>query len=234
LLAGFAIALGLSGCGSSSSETTSNYSTAVSTAPLAASNACPNGGQTISTGIDKNGNGILDADEVTNTYPICNGAPGAQGAPGTVSTDAPCALVVTVDGLEGSGLVLQNNGLDDLTVSANGRYAFATTPAAGDSYDVTIKWQPSAGGRGNLTACGIQAGTGTVASTVTEVAVTCASYLLFPATDAAHGDELWITEGTNAGTHLVKDIYEGTSSSNVSISVSVPAAPLFMKGQAEC
>jgi ELWxxDGT repeat protein len=34
--------------------------------------------------------------------------------------------------------------------------------------------------------------------------------LLFPATDAAHGRELWISDGTAAGTHLVRDLIPGS------------------------
>ena len=36
--------------------------------------------------------------------------------------------------------------------------------------------------------------------------------LLFDASDATHGDELWVTDGTVAGTNLVKDIHPGTGS----------------------
>ncbi|MFN0016519.1 MAG: ELWxxDGT repeat protein [Saprospiraceae bacterium] len=35
--------------------------------------------------------------------------------------------------------------------------------------------------------------------------------LLFVANDGVHGDELWITDGTEAGTKLVRDIYPGSS-----------------------
>lgn len=38
----------------------------------------------------------------------------------------------------------------------------------------------------------------------------------FAASDAQHGEELWVTDGTKEGTHLVKDICEGTSSSTPS------------------
>jgi len=46
---------------------------------------CANGGQQITSGVDKNGNGVLDADadEVTATTYICNGATGAAGAAGS-------------------------------------------------------------------------------------------------------------------------------------------------------
>ncbi len=48
----------------------------------------------------------------------------------------------TVSGLTGSGLVLLNNGGDELTISANGRYVFAAPIASGAQYDVTVKTQP--------------------------------------------------------------------------------------------
>src|SRR5204862_4380627 len=38
--------------------------------------------------------------------------------------------------------------------------------------------------------------------------------LYFTATDTAHGKEFWKTDGTADGTHLVKDVFHGTVSSN--------------------
>ena len=49
----------------------------------------------------------------------------------------------TVTGLGGSGLVLQNNGGDDLSVTANGTFAFATPISSGSAYAVTVKTQPT-------------------------------------------------------------------------------------------
>ena len=43
---------------------------------------CPNGGQKIETGIDKNENGVLDPSEIVSTSYVCNGDAGAPGAPG--------------------------------------------------------------------------------------------------------------------------------------------------------
>lgn len=37
----------------------------------------------------------------------------------------------------------------------------------------------------------------------------------FEATDSEHGGELWVTDGTPAGTKMVKDINPGMSTSNV-------------------
>jgi ELWxxDGT repeat protein len=40
--------------------------------------------------------------------------------------------------------------------------------------------------------------------------------LLFIANDGIHGKEMWITDGTQAGTHIVKDITPGSLSSYLS------------------
>ena len=49
----------------------------------------------------------------------------------------------TVSGLAGSGLVLQNNGGDDLAISADGSFTFATPLVDGSSYEVTVLTQPT-------------------------------------------------------------------------------------------
>ncbi len=48
-----------------------------------------------------------------------------------------------VTGLIGSGLVLQNNGADDLVIDDNGGFTFLTPLMDGDSYDITILDQPA-------------------------------------------------------------------------------------------
>ena len=64
----------------------------------------------------------------------------------------------TVTGLMGSGLVLQNNGGDDLLVTAAGVFAFSTGLATGVSYVVTVSTQPSAPPQ----KCVVTNGSGTV------------------------------------------------------------------------
>ena len=48
----------------------------------------------------------------------------------------------TVSGLSGT-VVLQDNGGDDLSVSASGAFTFATALAAGSAYNVTVKTNPA-------------------------------------------------------------------------------------------
>jgi uncharacterized delta-60 repeat protein len=75
----------------------------------------------------------------------------------------------TVDGLQGSGLVLQNFG-SELPVSGNGSFTFPATLAAGQPYDVGVKTQP----HGPAQVCTVQNGRGKVGiANVTGIAVHC-------------------------------------------------------------
>ncbi|WP_405238013.1 hypothetical protein [Lentisalinibacter orientalis] len=75
----------------------------------------------------------------------------------------------TVSGLAGSGLTLRNNGGDDLAVSANGSFAFATEIDSGDTYSVTVATQPASPDQ----TCTVTNGSGTATADVTDVAVAC-------------------------------------------------------------
>jgi hypothetical protein len=75
-----------------------------------------------------------------------------------------------VTGLTGSGLVLQNNGGDDLSITGNGDFTFFTLLARGTTYSVTVKTQPS----GPAQKCTVARGWGSVpAGGVSDVLVTC-------------------------------------------------------------
>lgn len=79
-----------SACGgggsSGGSEILGNPSVAANSAPYTGG-LCPDGGITVETGIDDNGNGVLDTSEVDDTQIVCNGADGATGATGTDGVD---------------------------------------------------------------------------------------------------------------------------------------------------
>jgi hypothetical protein len=76
----------------------------------------------------------------------------------------------TVSGPTGT-VVLRDNGADDLSVSADGAFTFATKVADGAGYSVTVKTQPS------IQTCIASSNTGTVAgANLTNVSVVCASW----------------------------------------------------------
>lgn len=76
----------------------------------------------------------------------------------------------TVSGLEGQGLVLENNGANDLAINAVGGFAFGGSATAGTPYAVTVRNQPSI----PTQHCDVANGTGTMPSAnVSNVAVTC-------------------------------------------------------------
>ena len=77
----------------------------------------------------------------------------------------------TVTGLVGTGMILEDNSADDLTISGNGSFAFATAIASGSTYNVTVLTQPG----GPTQACTVSSASGNVANgAVTTVAVNCA------------------------------------------------------------
>lgn len=71
-----------------------------------------------------------------------SGGEGSKGAAG----DVPASFNIggTVSGLSGTGLVLQNNGVDDLRVVSNGTFTFPTKMASGVGYNITVLTQPTA------------------------------------------------------------------------------------------
>lgn len=77
----------------------------------------------------------------------------------------------TVSGLTGSGLVLQNNGGDNLAIAADGVFTFATSVGAGSPYNVTVLSQP------NGQTCSVANASGIVnGAAVANVQVNCVGY----------------------------------------------------------
>ena len=108
-------------------------------------------GQTCSVA---NGSGTVGSANITNVAVTC-------------TAGATYSVGGTVSGLSGT-VVLQDNGGDDLSVSANGAFTFGTGLAAGSAYNVTVKTNPAG------QTCSVANGSGTVGSAnITNVAVTC-------------------------------------------------------------
>jgi Galactose oxidase, central domain len=102
----------------------------------------------------------------TNAAPA--GTPSPSPTPGGASS-GPFTIGGNVIGLTGTGLVLQDNGGDDLTISQNGAFTFKVPIAGGGNYTVTLKTQPS----NQPLPCSVTNGTGKATANVTNVQVTC-------------------------------------------------------------
>jgi 6-phosphogluconolactonase (cycloisomerase 2 family) len=125
--------------------TGSTYNVTVDTQPATPAQTCA----------VANASGSANAD-VTNVTVTC--------------TTSTFLIGVTVSGLVGAGLVLENNGGDPLTIDANGTATFATSIASGAGYDVTVRTQPTPPAQ----TCAVSGGSGTVGNAaVTGIAVDC-------------------------------------------------------------
>jgi hypothetical protein len=108
------------------------------------------------------------------------------GKVGGTNPTGPFTIGGTVTGLTGTGLVLQDNGGDDLTVSASGSFTFATTVASNGAYSVTVLTQPA-----NQT-CTVSNGSGTATANVTNVGVACSTTATLTLSASVQG----LTSGT--------------------------------------
>jgi N-acetylneuraminic acid mutarotase/ribosomal protein S11 len=129
-------------------------------------------------------------------------------ASGTVTssnvTGIPVSCVNTytiggsVSGFVSGSLVLQDNGVDDLTISANGNFTFATPIASGAAYAVTISTQPQG------QTCSITTGSGTVSvADVTNVSVICSGAWTWVAGSSTYNaSSLYGTQGMAAASNV--------------------------------
>jgi uncharacterized delta-60 repeat protein len=105
----------------------------------------------------------------------------------------------TVDGLQGSGLVLTNLGTE-LPMSANGSFTLPGTASDGQSYKLTVKSQP----RNPDQLCTVQNGAGHIANAnVTNIAVHCQTTVLPTGLDTAFGSSGRVTTPGNGDGNAV-------------------------------
>ncbi|MFI4889304.1 MAG: beta-propeller fold lactonase family protein [Steroidobacterales bacterium] len=89
---------------------------------------------------------------------------------GSNSSATPTYTIsVSVTGLAGSGLVLQNNGTDNLSVTASGTATFSTRAAVNATFSVTVLTQPTSPAQ----VCSVFYGLGYVAGGNVVVPVSC-------------------------------------------------------------
>jgi hypothetical protein len=121
---------------------------------------------------------------------------GDSGSSRTPPPPATYSVGGNVAGLVGSDLVLQNNGGDDLAVSAAGAFAFTARLANGAAYAVTVKAQPSSPTQN----CVVTNGSGTVGTaSITTVAVACsmATYTVGGVVSGLEGSGLSLSSGAD-------------------------------------
>jgi len=156
------------------------YTVTVKTQPSAPAQNC----------IVTNGSGTVGTTNITTVGVAC--------------TVANYTVSGTVSGLAGTGLVLRDNGGDDLGVAANGVVEFRTKIASGATYSVTVFKQPTS----PVQTCVITHGSGTMGSSdVTNVAVSCTLKNGF--TGFVSGPYLYTGISSSGATRSGPDVFDG-------------------------
>jgi 6-phosphogluconolactonase len=149
-----------------------------------------------------------------------SGVPPSPPPPPPPPPPATYTIGGTVAGLPvHQSIVLQDNGGDDLTVSANGAFSFAAKVSSGGSYAVTIAAYPYGMG------CAVANSVGTASADVSNVAVTCARpYTVGGTVSGLVGQGLELVLGSqhfginaNGNYMFPTALYPGPSGNSVSI-----------------
>lgn len=151
------------------------------------------------SGTSDHDSGTPEQDAGSDASASDGGDEDAQADSGADASTASFKIRGTVVNAANAGLVIQQNGGDDLTIASNATtFEFATSVASGSTYAVTIKTLP------DQQACKITSGTGTVGNAdVTNVVVDCANRtscktLLADIPGTATGSYLVDPDGANA------------------------------------
>ena len=180
---------------------TNGLSALVSVTTEPAGTNCANGGNKVNVGLDTNGNGVLDASEITSTDYICSGTNGTNGTNGSNGTNGANGLNTLVSIVsEPAGSNCANGGskvTSGLDVNAN------SVLDAGEVTTTTYVCNGATGPAGpgvtwvDVTGTSVQAAsnTGYMADNVSQVTVT------LPASPAV-GDIVQVT-GIGAGGWMI-------------------------------
>ena len=146
------------------------------------------------------GSGTIASANITNVAISC-------------TTAATYTVGGTVSGLSGT-VVLQDNGGDNLSLSATGPFTFATPLATGAAYSVTVKTNPTG------QTCTVASGSGTIASAnITNVAISCTSSAATASDNFSRANGSLGPNWTNisdGGLAIVSQAAAGTASAGIS------------------
>jgi 6-phosphogluconolactonase (cycloisomerase 2 family) len=126
---------------------------------------------------------VTVATQPTSPSQTCavTGGSGTVGTANVSTVQVACttnsfSVGATVTGLDANGLVLQNNGVDDLAVASDGTVTFPGQTLSGAAFAVTVKTQPTVSPF-PLPAqfCTVTNGSGTVGNAAVNVAIACAA-----------------------------------------------------------
>jgi 6-phosphogluconolactonase len=128
----------------------------------------------------------------------CGGGGGSDSPTPPPPTPTSYAISGTTTGVDGTGLTLELNGANDVTVAADGTFTFPAL-ASGASYTVAVKTQPTSPRQ----TCSVTNGSGTVANAaITNVAVSCrtlvAKFIYVPNTNSGNVSAYTINANTGA------------------------------------
>ena len=177
---------------------------AVTTLETAGSN-CADGGLKIEVGVDGNGNGALDSNEVSYTEYVCNGADGQDGVDGANGSASPNTMLTSVSttsrqSCSSDGRIItqgldngDGGGTSQNGVLESGEVDYTTTYCSNFVAKQVADINPDDSGYANDI-------------------VVMGTRLYFEANDRSSGLELWAHETTCGCTWRVADINSGSSS----------------------
>jgi hypothetical protein len=135
------------------------------------------------------------------TLPLLSFLSACGGDQRIVVANARYSVGGTVTGLFAGTLVLQNNSQDDLTLSSDGSFTFATSIENG-SFNVTVKTQPDG------QTCIITNGSGQVlGEDISNISISCPVILSYGGLSATASDSGLSIKNTSTSAITVKGIY---------------------------
>ena len=144
-----------------------------------------------------------------NGIPLYIDYAGGDGNDVVLTTILNYAISGNLSGLaSGTSVVLQNNGADDLSLTANVQFSFHQKVDDGNSYNVTVLTQPANPNQ----VCTVSNGSGNVASApVTDVAVNCIDLYALDVLKTGQGSVTSTPAGIDCGATCSAEFEAGTS-----------------------